>query len=426
MTAPESVIAALENLLSDNPANHEVRMHLAGLLLDNGELKRAQPHVQEVLARLPADPQALTLALRIAHARNDTTAVAQYETLLRAVQGPSAEETANAPHVSGSAAVRDPAALDEVPDTADDLLEAWESTVAPDEPEIGEFRSPGIKLSDVAGLTDVKARLERSLFGPMRNPELAAQFGSSLRGGLLLYGPPGCGKTFLARAIASELGAKFYSVALNDILDMWLGNSERNLHQIFEVARAHTPCVLFLDEVDALGLRRGQLGSNSALRGVVNQFLTELDGVDARNDGMFVIAASNHPWDIDEALVRPGRLGRLVFVGPPDVEARQQILRNGLESRPSEAVDYALLASKSAGLSGADLMAVCEFAADQAFGASLKSGTVTRITTHDMLQSLRTTKTSIGAWVETAANVATYANSDGRYDDFVEWLKSRR
>ena len=166
-------------------------------------------------------------------------------------------------------------------------------------------------------MTQAKARLEASFLAPLRNPELRRMYRKSLRGGLLMYGPPGCGKTYLARALAGELQAGFISVQITDILDQMMGNSERNVRELFLAARRAAPCVLFFDEVDALGQRRSQT-RNSSLRGTINQLLTELDGVEQDNDGVFVLAATNQPWDVDPALRRPGRFDRTVLILPPD------------------------------------------------------------------------------------------------------------
>src|SRR5207249_11388275 len=124
-----------------------------------------------------------------------------------------------------------------------------------DEPSNDEYevQDPTVHLADVAGMDEVKARLEAAVLAPLRNPELMRLYGKSLRGGLLLYGPPGCGKTFIARALAGELGAKFLAIGLSDVLDMWFGQSEKNLHEIFGTARRNRPCALFFDEIDALG-----------------------------------------------------------------------------------------------------------------------------------------------------------------------------
>ena len=162
-------------------------------------------------------------------------------------------------------------------------------------------------LDDVGGMRPVKDRLEAAFLAPLANPRLRKLYGKSLRGGLLLYGPPGCGKTFIARALAGELRAKYLSVGIADILDSYFGQTERNLHEAFQLARREAPCVLFFDEIDALGARRSQ-HQVSMMRGAVNQLLTELDGIDGANEGVFVLAATNQPWDVDPALKRPGRL----------------------------------------------------------------------------------------------------------------------
>ena len=168
------------------------------------------------------------------------------------------------------------------------------------------------------------------------------------------------------------MGAAFISLSIVDVLNMWIGSSERNLHDLFVSARAHAPCVLFLDEIDALGHKRSQLNS-SAMRTVVNQLLTELDGVDGNNDGVFVLAATNAPWDIDSALRRPGRLDRTVLVLPPDQAARVAILHYHLRDRPIANIDLAAIARVTEHYSGADLAHICETAAEFAMRDSITS-----------------------------------------------------
>jgi SpoVK/Ycf46/Vps4 family AAA+-type ATPase len=260
----------------------------------------------------------------------------------------------------------------------------------------------------------------------MRNPELRKLYGKSLRGGLLLYGPPGCGKTFIARAVAGELGAGFLSVSINDVLDMWIGNSERNMHEIFATARRQAPCVVFLDELDALGGKRSRTQS-SGMRNTVNQLLTELDGVDAAaNEGVFVLAATNAPWDVDIALRRPGRLDRTVLVLPPDAPAREAILRYHLRDRPIENVDLGKLVKVTDGLSGADLAHVCETAAEAALLDSARSGNVRMIGMTDLLDAAKSVPPSAEPWFAAARNVAMFANDGGTYDDLLAYLKKRR
>jgi AAA+ superfamily predicted ATPase len=282
-----------------------------------------------------------------------------------------------------------------------------------------------ITLADVGGMEEVKKRLEIAFLAPLRNPKLRALFGKSLRGGLLLYGPPGCGKTFLARAVAGEMGASFISLSITDVLNMWVGSSERNLHDLFQSARSHAPCVLFLDEIDALGHKRSQLNSSS-MRTVVNQLLTELDGVDGNNDGVFVLAATNAPWDIDSALRRPGRLDRTVLVLPPDKTARAAILQYHLRERPVAGIDLSKVADATEHYSGADLAHVCETAAEFAMRDSIASGEIRMISQADMLAAARDVRPSTDGWFSTARNVAMFANESGEYDDLAAYLKKRK
>src|SRR5205823_14887773 len=234
----------------------------------------------------------------------------------------------------------------------------------PDGP-VDDVEPATLRLADVGGMDAVKQRLEVAFLGPMRNPELARLYGKSLAGGLLLYGPPGCGKTFVARAVAGELGARFYAVSLADILDHYLGDTEKNVQAIFDTARRNAPCVLFLDEVDAIGHRRSRIGSGwTGLRSAVNQLLAELDSVGADNEGVFVLAATNHPWDVDPALRRPGRFDRTILVLPPDPGAREAILRYHLRERPLAGIDLRALVRRTEDFSGADLAHLVDSAAE--------------------------------------------------------------
>lgn len=399
--SPDRLLDSLRAAVAATPDDVALRLHLAELLVQAGERDEAVRHAAAVLQRDPADPAALAI-----------------------ITGGAAP--AGAPSAPAAAAAP----------TGDDVLDRLEAELAgvvppryvdgdagPD--EVFESERTGLRLADVGGMTEVKARLEASLLAPLRNPELGRLYRKSIRGGLLLYGPPGCGKTFIARAVAGELGARFLPVSLADVLDMYIGGSERNVHALFEQARAESPCVVFLDEVDALGQKRSQR-RDSAMRGAINQLLTEMDGVAADNTGVFVLGATNHPWDVDVALRRPGRFDRMLLVLPPDEEARQAVLRHHLEGRPIAEVDLRALAARTDGYSGADLAYVCEVAAERALMDSARTGTVRMIGMDDLSAAVQDVRPSTGPWFDTARNVAEFANEDGTYDELARYLRGRR
>ena len=287
------------------------------------------------------------------------------------------------------------------------------------------LEKPTTKFSDVGGMKNVKNEISLKIIQPLKNPDLYKAFGKKAGGGILLYGPPGCGKTFIAKATAGEIDAKFISIGLHDILDMWIGNSEKNLHQVFEVARANKPCVLFFDEVDALGSSRSDL-KQSAMRHVINQFLAELDGVDADNEGILILAATNAPWSVDGAFRRPGRFDRIIFVAPPDEEARVDILQQLLKDKPVGEMDVKKIAAQTDGYSGADFNAVIDIAIEDKLTQSIETGELQPLTTKDILRALKVHKPTTQEWFSSARNYALYANESGLYDDILKYLKIKR
>ena len=191
-------------------------------------------------------------------------------------------------------------------------------------------REDKVTFADVGGLDDIKSAIRKRIILPFQKPSLFERFKKRIGGGILLYGPPGCGKTLLARATAGECAARFFNVTISDILDMYIGESERKLHAVFETARQSKPSVLFFDELEALGVKRQyhREGSSSKL---VSQFLSELDGFSRNNQGVLVLGATNVPWDIDPAFHRPGRFDRVLFVPPPDRGVSYDKIRLGFE-----------------------------------------------------------------------------------------------
>lgn len=423
MSNQESVIKALIVAIENSPADVSLRLHVASLQLADGDAATAWDHLKVALELAPDDREALTLAAQATELLGRKPQAAAYRRMANALQKKdSAVKDEDGEILFEYDDSREtPASVSTIFGDSDQRFD----TVLDDSDEIWTFEDPGFRLADVAGMDDVKQRLELAFLGPMKNPKLMSYFGKSLRGGLLLYGPPGCGKTFIARATAGELGAKFLSVGLSDVLDMWMGNSERNLHEIFERARQRSPSVLFFDEIDALGRKRS-LVRHSAISGVVNQLLAELDSVANNNEGVFVLAATNHPWDVDTALRRPGRLDRMLLVLPPDKLAREAILRFHLRERPTEKIDFSAIAKQTDGFSGADLAHLCESAAELAMNESMRLKEPRPIRMDDFKQSLHKLRPSARAWFETARNFALFANEGGVYDELLEYLKRER
>lgn len=279
-----------------------------------------------------------------------------------------------------------------------------------------------ITFNDIGGMDDVKDQIRMKIIHPLKNPEIFKAYGKKTGGGILMYGPPGCGKTHLARATAGEIKARFLAVGINDVLDMWLGNSERNLHELFEQARRSKPCVVFFDEVDALAASRSDM-RHSGARHIINQFLMELDGVKSTNEGVLILAATNAPWHLDSAFRRPGRFDRVIFVPPPDQSARAAILRILVKGKPIENIDFQHIAAKTDKFSGADLMAVVDIAVEKKLEQALKSGKSQPISTKDLEQSVKNVRPSTAEWFATARNYALYSNQGGAYDDIVKYLK---
>lgn len=287
------------------------------------------------------------------------------------------------------------------------------------------MQKPKEKFADVGGMKRVKDEISMKIIQPLKNPDLYKAFGKKIGGGILLYGPPGCGKTFIAKATAGEIDAKFIAIGLHDILDMWIGNSEKNLHAIFEMARNNKPCVLFFDEVDAIGASRADL-KQSAMRHVINQFLSELDGVSSDNEGVLILAATNAPWSVDSAFRRPGRFDRIIFVEPPDEGARAEILNSILKEKPVGEVDIDKIARETNNYSGADLKAVIDMAVEEKLQESMLKGTIQPIQTKDLLKAVKQHRPSTLEWFASARNYALYANESGLYDDILKHLKIKK
>jgi len=435
MTGSEDFVDIIRAAVAADPGNLGLRVDLVELLLQD-HLDEAAVEIERVAERGANAATVSVLRARLAAAR------------LRAGQTPDATPDASAtggasmgpasapPPPATPPAATPPAAPS--PAATTPPAPAAPGTPPDDPPLVGiaaeqvekpvwDVERPAVTLADVAGLDEVKQHLNGAFLLPMRNPEMARMFGKAARGSLLMYGPPGCGKTFIARAIAGELEANFVHATLADLVRPHFGETEQAIHSLFEAARAARPCVIFIDEFDAIGGRRTSGGSSSQyLRMFASQLLEELDGVDADNDGIYILAATNRPWDVDPALRRPGRLDRTVLVLPPDEPARVAIVENTLRDKPVAAVDAREVARRTAEFSGADIAYVVHQAIEAAFTESVASGIPRMIGTADLERAAARVVPSTREWFEQIKPVLEYGIDDGTFGQLRAYLKRHR
>ena len=453
MPSNDDTIRALRQALELSPDNLALRRHLAEMLVSAGRLSDAVSEYRQALSRAPRDDSLrLPLAKVYRDLGNESAAMVIVEEILKDRSPPpeaycvyallllNSNQPDRAARAYRQAVEDDPSLADA--DLARKLGVDPKSGKSPeaagfddedrrlrlpagdedDRDFAPELDRPKITFTDVGGMDALKEEIRMKILHPLAQPELYKMYGKAIGGGILMYGPPGCGKTYLARATAGEAKAAFLAVGVEDVLDMWLGNSERQLHQLFETARQNTPCVLFFDEVDALGAKRSDMRT-SASRMLVNQFLAELDGVKYSNEGVLILAATNAPWHVDSAFRRPGRFDRVLFVPPPDAVARESILRLHLQGRPLGEIDYRGVAGKTDQFSGADLKAVVDLAVEAKLSEAMKTGRPVPVVSRDLLAAVKQHRPTTKEWFGTARNYAVYSNQDGTYDDILAWLK---
>ena len=246
---------------------------------------------------------------------------------------------------------------------------------------------PKVKWEDIGDLGDVKQSLKEMIEWPLKSPESFERMGISPPKGILLYGPPGCGKTLLAKAVANESGANFISIKGPQVYSKWVGESEKAIRDVFRRARQVTPCIIFFDEIDALAPKRGLYTGSGVTETVVSQMLSELSGIEELK-GVIVVTATNRPDIVDPALLRPGRIDRFVLVPPPDKKARFEILKVHTKNMPLKNVDLDYLAEKTEEFSGADLESLCREAAMNALREDMKAKIVTKKHFDDALKNI--------------------------------------
>ncbi len=456
MSDIDPAIEAIRQAVKLAPGNVDLISHLCSVLMEHGKHEDAENEYREALRQLPAS-ETLQLGLarcyylqsKNSHAMSILETLESQKRMFPKAMVLHAKLLYRDGDVS-SAVARYKDAIDRDEDCEDSDFASllgiggWESESEDDREEVvdGRIRAgyaeeetdsfdtnlerPKISFADVGGMETVKEDIRLKIIYPLEHAEMYAAYGKKVGGGILLYGAPGCGKTHLARATAGEVKATFISVGISDVLDMWIGNSERNLSEIFDRARANTPCVLFFDEVDALGASRADM-RQSAGRHLINQFLSEMDGVEKSNEGVLVIGATNAPWHIDTAFRRPGRFDQVIFVPPPDDAARADILRMHLAGKPQEEkLDLAKVASKLADFSGADMKAIVDRTIEAKLQDAIKSGRPSPISTKDLIATAKGATATTREWFATARNHAVYSNQGGTYDDILTYLKIKK
>lgn len=389
-----------EQLIAHKPDYAPGYLLLARILVTEGELGRARSLYDKALVLNPAlsDPG--------------------LEKDLRNIK-PSEDETGGRKR-AGLASNGDYVEADDDEDDDDDE-EAQPRGGSAFDLGLADFEKPKLNFSSVGGMEALKEEIRMKIMYPLQHAELFKAYDKKVGGGVLLYGPPGCGKTLISKATAGEIKANFIALGLHQILDMWIGNSEKNMHEVFELARKNAPCVLFFDEVDALAADRRDL-RQSAGRNLINQFLSEMDGADSQNDGVLILGATNAPWHIDPAFRRPGRFDRTLFVPPPDESGRASIIEVMAEKKPIGELDPRALAKKTPDFSGADLKAVFDLATEEVLTEVMRTGKVVPLTTKELIKAAGRHKPTTKAWFESAKNYAMYSNQSGFYDDVLKYL----
>ena len=289
--------------------------------------------------------------------------------------------------------------------------------------ETHKASGPIVTLDDVGGLEAVKTQIRRRIINPFLKKDLFKKFKRKAGGGVLMYGPPGCGKTMLARALAHECQARFLNIKASDVLDQWIGNAEKKIVTFFENARADRPVVMFFDEIEALAQKR-QSGDSHKINTTISTFLTEMDGFESDNENILILGATNVPWSLDSAFRRPGRFDRTIFVPPPDKVARKFIINRQLQERPVEAgLDITPLIPRTSGFSGADLVGLVDTALDYAIEESEDINSLKPLAGRHFNDALSEVRPTTGEWLAQASAYAEHANRDGLYDDLSAFMK---
>lgn len=441
----EEALVSFQRVLNADPVHVEARLGVARVALLKGNTSEAAVRAEQILSSTPNCAPACLLLARIHITEGDLVkARALYDqgvSLNRSLADPGIEKDLHGIKPgSEDGAGRKRAAITS---SGSQIESVEDRKKKPDEDEDGgddkddddthprggaafdlglaDFEKPKLNFNNVGGMEAVKEQIRMKIIYPLQHAELFKAYDKKVGGGVLLYGPPGCGKTLISKATAGEIKANFIALGLHQILDMWIGNSEKNMHEVFELARQNAPSILFFDEVDALAADRRDL-RQSAGRNLINAFLSEMDGAESDNEGVLIIGATNAPWHIDPAFRRPGRFDRTLFVPPPDEPGRTSIIEVIAQGKPITDLDPRALAKKCENFSGADLKAVFDLATEEVLNQAMRTGKVIPLTTKDLIRAAAGHKATTKAWFESAKNYAMYSNQGGFYDDVLKYL----
>jgi transitional endoplasmic reticulum ATPase len=422
--AVDEAVGAFQQALAREPSNAAAKLGLARALFQAGKTSEAVVRLESLVQEAPEHGEAWLQLSRFLMAEGQREqARACYEKSLKLPGGRQDAALEQELFMQGQ---ERPA--NEGPAKGRVTSEGWNLDAERESSASGEalpvddaIERPNVTFAEVGGMENVKEEIRMKILYPLKNPDLFKAYGKKAGGGVLLYGPPGCGKTLISRATAGEIEANFLSIGIHQILDLYIGESEKNLHRIFELARDHSPTILFFDEVDALAADRRDL-RKSAGRTLINQFLAEMDGNVASNDGVLILGATNAPWHIDPAFRRPGRFDRILFIPPPDEAARVSVIEVLAKGKPISDLDARDLARKTKDFSGADLKAVFETAIERSLAQAMKRGQIVPVTQRDLIEAAKSLKPTTKAWFESAKNYALYSNQGGFYNDVLEFL----
>jgi SpoVK/Ycf46/Vps4 family AAA+-type ATPase len=278
-----------------------------------------------------------------------------------------------------------------------------------------------VLLTEIGGMKETKSELQSKIIQPFLTMGLSGIFRKKGTGSVLLYGPAGCGKSLFAKAIAGECQAQFMPAPITESLSPYQAINEEHIKELFETARTHKRALLFFNELDALSNSRGK-SSSLALRRVIDQLLWEMDQNKNGSDKILVVGATCMPWDVDPPCTRPGRFDKMIFISPPDKEAREVIFRSKLAGRPAEPLDFCQLASWTNLYSATDIEYVVELATEQVLHDILTKGIERPIQMSDLRESIAATRSTTIEWLRTMKNYVKYANEDGLYDDVEVYL----